>query len=105
MILALNYKIYRFLAVIYIFIAILLQIIYDLIIFHKTSENLFSVLSNGLAHTGVKYSVKLITEKFVWPNIKKNIALLSKTCIAYQQTKVSRHASSSLKSQIFILLI
>ncbi|GFX28084.1 retrovirus-related Pol polyprotein from transposon opus [Trichonephila clavipes] len=53
-------------------------------------------LIHGLAHPGIKTAVKLMTEKYVWSDIKKQIRELAKACIRCQKCKVSRHTKSKL---------
>lgn len=50
----------------------------------------FSLIHN-LSHPGVKSTTKLITDRFVWPNIKKDCTLMSKQCIQCQKSKIFRH--------------
>lgn len=49
---------------------------------------------HGLAHPGVKTSVKMVTERFVWPAIKSDCSKWAKTCIQCQKSKISRHVKS-----------
>ncbi|GFW94160.1 transposon Tf2-8 polyprotein [Trichonephila clavipes] len=53
-------------------------------------------LIHGLAHPGIKSTVKLMTEKYVWSDIKKQVREWAKACIRCQKCKVSRHAKSKL---------
>ncbi|GFX06194.1 retrovirus-related Pol polyprotein from transposon opus [Trichonephila clavipes] len=53
-------------------------------------------LIHGLAHPGIKSTVKLMTEKYVWSNIKKQVRERAKACIRCQKCKVSRHTKSKL---------
>ncbi|GFX22040.1 hypothetical protein TNCV_4857081 [Trichonephila clavipes] len=53
-------------------------------------------LIHGLAHPGIKSTVKLMTEKYVWTDIKKQVRELTKACIRCQKCKVSRHTKSKL---------
>ena len=46
---------------------------------------------NNLAHTGVKATGKLITEKFVWHGIRKDIFQWVKECHDCQSSKIYRH--------------
>jgi cleavage and polyadenylation specificity factor subunit 1 len=56
-------------------------------------KNAFHTLHN-LAHPGVKATVKLLTSRFVWPAIKKDVTLWTRTCIPCQRSKVYRHTNS-----------
>ena len=49
---------------------------------------------HDLAHPGVKATTRLVSERFVWPNMKREISRLTKACIACQCTKVHRHVHS-----------
>jgi cleavage and polyadenylation specificity factor subunit 1 len=51
---------------------------------------------HDLAHPGVKTTVKLICERFIWPNIKKDVVKFTRSCIACQRAKVTRHVHSPL---------
>ncbi|GFU76012.1 retrovirus-related Pol polyprotein from transposon opus [Trichonephila clavipes] len=53
-------------------------------------------LIHGLAHPGIKSTVKLMTEKYVWSDIKKQVRKWAKACIRCQKCKVSRHTKSKL---------
>ncbi|GFT86667.1 integrase catalytic domain-containing protein [Trichonephila clavipes] len=53
-------------------------------------------LIHGLAHPGIKSTVKLMTEKYVWSDIKKQVREWAKACIRCQKYKVSRHTKSKL---------
>lgn len=55
---------------------------------------------NNLSHPGAKATQRLLTEKFVWPGIKKDARTWAKQCIACQKSKVSRHANP-FPSEIF----
>ena len=51
---------------------------------------------HGLSHPGVKSTVKLISSKFIWQNINKDIQQWAKSCIPCQKSKVTRHTKSPL---------
>ncbi|GFV66324.1 retrovirus-related Pol polyprotein from transposon opus [Trichonephila clavipes] len=53
-------------------------------------------LIHGLAHPGIKSTVKLMTEKYVWSDIKKQVREWAKACIRCHKCKVSRHTKSKL---------
>lgn len=62
----------------------------------KSHRNtVFSALHN-LSHPGKKVTVKLISDRFVWPDMKNEISKLTKACIACQKSKVSRHVRAPL---------
>lgn len=51
---------------------------------------------HSMSHPGSRSTTKLITERFVWPSVRKDCRAWVKTCEACQQCKVSRHTSSPL---------
>ncbi|GFW56379.1 hypothetical protein TNCV_2088881 [Trichonephila clavipes] len=53
-------------------------------------------LIHGLAHPGIKSTVKLMTEKYVWSDIKKQVREWAKACIRCQKCKVSSYTKSKL---------
>ncbi|GFU53201.1 retrovirus-related Pol polyprotein from transposon opus [Trichonephila clavipes] len=55
-------------------------------------------LIHGLAHPGIKSTVKLMIEKYVWSDIKKQVREWAKACIRCQKCKVSRHTKSKLET-------
>ncbi|PIK59982.1 pol polyprotein [Apostichopus japonicus] len=48
---------------------------------------------HNLSHPGVKATQKLITARFVWPSINKDVRLWAKTCIAILGTQRTRTTS------------
>lgn len=46
---------------------------------------------HNLCHANSKKTTKLVTEKFVWPGIKRDCHLWAKACIACQKSKIHRH--------------
>ena len=42
-----------------------------------------------------KLSVKLLSSKFIWPSIRKNVQLWIRSCMACQKYKINRHTKSS----------
>ncbi|GFX09236.1 retrovirus-related Pol polyprotein from transposon opus [Trichonephila clavipes] len=61
----------------------------------QTRFQIFQLI-HGLAHPGIKSTVKLMTEKYVWSDIKKQVREWAKACIRCQKCKVSRHTKSKL---------
>ena len=57
----------------------------------------FNAIHN-LAHPGIKATVRLMTERYVWPNIKKDVANWTRQCIPCQRAKVHRHNTSPITS-------
>ena len=53
-----------------------------------------------LSQPGIKATVKLVTQRFVWPSIKADCRKWARACIACQKTKVSRHVSAPVGTLI-----
>lgn len=51
---------------------------------------------HGLSHPGAKATIKLMTDRFIWPSIRKDVREWVRTCEACQRTKVHRHTSAPL---------
>lgn len=51
---------------------------------------------HNLSHPGVRASVRLITERFIWPKASTDIRRWAQNCIACQVAKVHRHTKSPL---------
>lgn len=51
---------------------------------------------HNLAHPGTRATNRLISEKFVWPSMKKDVTLWTKQCIACQKSKIHRHNKAPL---------
>ena len=51
---------------------------------------------HGMSHPSIRSTVKLITSKFVWKNMNKDIRLWSRMCLDCQRSKVSRHTQSGI---------
>jgi len=49
---------------------------------------------HGLAHPGVKATVKQVTSKFVWPSIRQDIRKWAQACHGCQKSKVTRHTKT-----------
>jgi len=62
--------------------------------FSKTAFNAV----HRLSHPGVKATVKLMTQRFVWPSIKADCCQLARACLDCQCSKVSRHVSAPVGS-------
>jgi transposase InsO family protein len=50
---------------------------------------------HGLSHPGVRGTLKLIQQRFVWPQMARDIKQMCRTCEKCQQCKVHRHTKSS----------
>lgn len=55
----------------------------------------FNSLHN-LSHPGVKSSVKLVSQRFVWPGVQKDCRKWARNCQLCQRSKVTRHVHSPL---------
>ncbi|GBN22484.1 Transposon Tf2-6 polyprotein [Araneus ventricosus] len=53
-------------------------------------------LIHGLSHPGIKSTIKLMNSKFIWPSIKKDVQLWTRTCIPRQKAKINRHTKTKL---------
>lgn len=53
-----------------------------------------------LSHPGIKGSIKLITQRFVWPGINKNCVKIVRQCIACQRAKVNRHNKTPISMYV-----
>lgn len=53
---------------------------------------------HSLSHPGANATAKLVAQRFVWPGIRKDCREWSKTCLACQRAKVSRHVSAPVGS-------
>ncbi|KAG7307830.1 hypothetical protein JYU34_006426 [Plutella xylostella] len=51
---------------------------------------------HNLHHPGCTATVRLVTQRFVWPGIRKNCREWARQCIACQTNKVSRHTIAPL---------
>ena len=52
---------------------------------------------HGISHPGIKASQELITSRFIWKNMNKDIRDWAKVCIKCQKNKVTRHTQSPLE--------
>lgn len=46
---------------------------------------------HNLAHPGIRATTKLISSRFVWPSMNKDIREWTRTCIPCQRSKIQRH--------------
>ena len=53
---------------------------------------------HSLSHPGIKASRLLISERYVWRKMKRDIANWTRTCHHCQQSKVQRHVKAPLKA-------
>ena len=54
-------------------------------------------LHHDLAHPGAKASVRLLTQRFVWHNIKRDVSKWARQCLACQRAKIHRHTKPRLE--------
>lgn len=60
-------------------------------------KQIFNTL-HGLSHPGRAATVRLVTQRFVWPGIRKDCREWAKECLQCQRSKVFRHTLSPLSS-------
>ncbi len=60
-------------------------------------RDIFSKL-HSLSHPGVKASRHLICSRYVWPNMKRDIANWARVCHVCQQSKVHRHVKANVQA-------
>lgn len=49
---------------------------------------------HSLSHPGIKATVQLVAERFVWPGMRKDCRNWAQACLACQRAKVTRHVST-----------
>lgn len=52
---------------------------------------------HGISHPGTRATNRLISEKFIWPSMNKDITYWTKHCIPCQKSKIHRHNKAPLK--------
>lgn len=57
----------------------------------------FNIIHN-ISHPGIRTTRQMITKRYFWPGMNRDINQWSKTCIACQKSKVNRHTVSDLAS-------
>lgn len=50
-----------------------------------------------MAHPGTKTTVKMVTERFIWPNVRRDTTKFVQTCIQCQRSKVHRHQRTPIQ--------
>ncbi|GFT51874.1 hypothetical protein TNCV_3072551 [Trichonephila clavipes] len=60
-------------------------------------QDVFSAMHN-LSHLGIRRSVHLMKQRFVWPSISSDVAKWARHCLACQKSKIHRHTRSPLSS-------
>lgn len=49
---------------------------------------------HNLAHPGIRGSRKLVTDRYFWPSMNKDVGAWSRDCVSCQRSKVQRHTKS-----------
>ena len=57
----------------------------------------FSLL-HSLSHPGIRASQKLLTDRYVWPNINTDVCRWTRSCLQCQKSKVQRHMITPLST-------
>ncbi|GFV97451.1 transposon Tf2-9 polyprotein [Trichonephila clavipes] len=60
-------------------------------------QDVFSAMHN-LSHPGIRRSVLLMKQRFVWLSISSDVAKWARHCLACQKSKIHRHTRSPLSS-------
>lgn len=55
-------------------------------------------LIHGASHPGVKATTRQVSRSFVWPSLKKDCRVWSRSCVPCQQSKISRHVVAPVSS-------
>lgn len=58
-------------------------------------RKIFNTL-HGQSHPGIKATVQSITQKYFWPNMRRDVSSWAKTCTKCQINKISRHIRTPL---------
>lgn len=61
----------------------------------KCRKNIMETI-HGLSHPGRRATLKLISDRFVWPNMRNHVAKFTRECIQCQKSKVHRHNQAAL---------
>ena len=59
----------------------------------KFRRTVFDLL-HSLSHPGVRATQKLITDRYVWPNINADVRKWARACLSCQRSKVQRHTKA-----------
>ncbi|CAB3385941.1 Hypothetical predicted protein [Cloeon dipterum] len=51
---------------------------------------------HDLAHPGIKSTVRLVSDRFVWPSMQKECRHWARSCLSCQRAKVTRHTKAPL---------
>ena len=61
----------------------------------KFRRTVFNAL-HSLSHPGIRASQRLITERFVWPRINRDVKVWTRACLACQKAKIHHRIKTSL---------
>ncbi|GFU58124.1 integrase catalytic domain-containing protein [Trichonephila clavipes] len=61
-------------------------------------QDVFLSAMHNLSHPGIRRSVHLMKQRFVWPSISSDVAKWARHCSACQKIKIHRHTRSPLSS-------
>lgn len=53
---------------------------------------------HSLSHPGIRATLKLVAQRFVWPGMNKDVRSWARACLACQRSKVTRHTKSPIGS-------
>ena len=56
-------------------------------------EKIFNITHN-VSHPSAKVTISLMTERFIWKNMKSDIRRMCKVCLNCQKSKITRHVES-----------
>ena len=56
-------------------------------------RNIFNIL-HSLSHPGIRATQRLITARYVWPNINSDVCAWTRACLHCQRSKIHRHTVS-----------
>ncbi|KAK4467605.1 hypothetical protein MN116_000270 [Schistosoma mekongi] len=62
---------------------------------HLLRHGIFESMHN-ISHPGVKSTTNMIRERFIWPNLNRDVRRWTQSCNACQSVKIQRHTSSAL---------
>lgn len=51
---------------------------------------------HSMSHPGIRATQRLITSRFVWPNINSDVRRWARTCLQCQRSKIHRHTTAPL---------
>ena len=51
---------------------------------------------HNISHPGIKGTLRLVRERFVWPGIKKDVRAWAQNCVDCQRAKITRHNSAPI---------